>query len=214
MLAGIATPPAAAAPCPDVAVVFARGTGEPPGVGGVGQSFVDALRARVPDRSIEVYPVDYLASSQFDDRIAFARSVVDGIRAAGSQVAATAAACPATRVVLGGYSQGAVVAGFVTADAVPGGVPAEAVPAPLPTEVAEHVAAVALFGMPSDAWMQSYGAPPVRIGPSYADKTIELCVPGDTVCDGETGALPGIAHLMYGANGMVQQAADYAARRV
>ena len=39
--------PASAEPCPDVEAVFARGTGEPPGVGGVGQSFVDSLRAQL-----------------------------------------------------------------------------------------------------------------------------------------------------------------------
>ena len=37
----------AAAPCPDIEVVFARGTTEPPGVGGVGQAFVDSLRSQV-----------------------------------------------------------------------------------------------------------------------------------------------------------------------
>ena len=37
-------PSAAAEPCPDVEVVFARGTFEPPGLGGIGQSFVDAVR--------------------------------------------------------------------------------------------------------------------------------------------------------------------------
>jgi cutinase len=46
--------PAATAPCPDVEVVFARGTTEPPGVGGIGQAFVDSLRSRVGDRSVGV----------------------------------------------------------------------------------------------------------------------------------------------------------------
>ena len=40
-IALIHLPSAAADPCPDVEVVFARGTTEPPGVGGVGQAFVD-----------------------------------------------------------------------------------------------------------------------------------------------------------------------------
>lgn len=205
--------PAAGAVCPDVEIVFARGTGEPPGVGTIGQAFVDAVRAQAPDRSVQVYPVAYLASDRFDDRIEFARSVVDGIRDAGARVTSTVAACPQTRIVLGGYSQGAVVAGFVTAAAVPESVPAEAVPAPLPPEIADHVAAVALFGMPSAGWMNSYGAPPVVVGPRYADRTIQLCVPGDTVCDGEVGALPSFAHMMYGANGMTRQAADFAVNR-
>lgn len=38
-------PSAAADPCPDSEVVFARGTGEPPGVGRVGQAFIDSLRS-------------------------------------------------------------------------------------------------------------------------------------------------------------------------
>lgn len=208
----LATPHSAAAqPCPDVEVIYARGTAEPVGVGVVGQDFVDALRAQVPTRSVDVYPVDYLASSQFSDRLEFARSVVDGIRDAGAHVQATAVNCPATRIVLGGFSQGAVVAGFVTAAAVPDGVPADLVPAPLAPQIADHVAAVALFGMPSPAWMENFGAPPVVIGPLYAGKTLQLCAPGDEICDGTPGGMPGLAHVMYGTNGMVEQAATFAA---
>jgi hypothetical protein len=33
--------------CPDVQVVFARGTGEPPGAGRVGDAFTDSLRSLV-----------------------------------------------------------------------------------------------------------------------------------------------------------------------
>ncbi|MDT5239902.1 MAG: cutinase, partial [Mycobacterium sp.] len=41
MLAGtVGIPEAAAAPCPDVQVFFARGTDEPPGIGQVGEVFV------------------------------------------------------------------------------------------------------------------------------------------------------------------------------
>src|ERR1700756_2238081 len=56
-------PSASAQPCPDIEVVFARGTGEPPGVGGVGQAFVDALQSQVGAKSVGVYGVDYAASS-------------------------------------------------------------------------------------------------------------------------------------------------------
>lgn len=204
----------AQAPCPDVEVVYARGTAEAMGVGQVGEAFVGALRAQVPTKSVSVYPVNYLASDKFDNRMEFAQTVVDGIRDAGAHVQATANNCPNTRIVLGGFSQGAVVAGFVTSAAVPDGVPPDLVPAPLAPDVADHVAAVALFGMPSAAWMQSYGAPPVVIGPLYADKTIQLCSPGDTICDGTPAGVPSMAHLMYGMNGMVNQAATFAANRV
>jgi hypothetical protein len=213
-LGGIPVPPASADPCPDVEVIFARGTGEPPGVGGVGQAFVDALRSDAGGKSVAVYPVDYAASGDFNDTMAFAQTVVAGIRDAGAHVQSTAANCPNTRIVLGGYSQGAAVAGFVTAAEVPQGVPAAFVPQPLPVEVADHVAAVALFGKPSAAWTSQYGAPAITIGPAYAAKTIELCAQGDTICDGTPGGGPTFAHALYPVNGMVGQAATFAVGRL
>src|SRR5215208_6491304 len=63
--APINSPVATAAPCPDVEVLFARGTFEPAGVGGTGQAFVDSLSSKVGAKSIEVYPVNYPASLDF-----------------------------------------------------------------------------------------------------------------------------------------------------
>jgi cutinase len=57
--------PHAAAACPDVEVVFARGTNEPPGVGGVGQAFINSLRAQAKGRSVGVYAVNYPATDDF-----------------------------------------------------------------------------------------------------------------------------------------------------
>jgi cutinase len=207
-------PVASAQPCPDVEAVFARGTSEPPGVGGIGEPFVDALRTAIGPKSLDVYPVNYEASSDFSDRIQFAQSVVDGIKDASNHIEATAANCPKTRIVLGGYSQGAAVAGFVTSASIPTGVPAEYVaflPKPMPPEIANHVAAVTLFGKPSAQWLQNYGAPQVVIGPLYAPKTDDLCAGGDTICNGDPGGLPSFAHTSYPVNGMTQQAADFAA---
>jgi hypothetical protein len=207
-------PVTSAQPCPDVEVVFARGTGEPPGVGGIGEPFIDALRSAVGPRSLGVYPVNYDASSNFSDRIEFAQSVVAGIKDASSHIEATAANCPKTRIVLGGYSQGAAVAGFVTSASVPAGVPEEYVPflpKPMPPEIANHVAAVTLFGKPSAQWLQNYGAPAIVIGPLYVPKTIDLCADGDTICNGDPGGAPSFAHTTYPVNGMVGQAAGFAA---
>ena len=207
-------PSASADPCPDVEVIFARGSGEPPGVGGVGQAFVDALRSQAGSKSVAVYPVNYAASTDFGDPIAFAGTVIDGIRDARNHVQSMAASCPNTKMVLGGYSQGAAVTGFVTSANVPPGVPSAAVPEPLPPDVADHVAAVALFGKPSDAWVTQYGAPPIVIGPAYAAKTIQECAPSDNICDGAPGGGPTAAHLMYPVNGMVGEAASFAAGRL
>lgn len=210
---GAPVPPASAQPCSDVEVVFARGTAEPPGVGGVGQGFVDALNARSGGRSVAVYPVNYEASSDFGGGIDFARTFVDGIRDAGAHIESTAANCPNTRIVLGGYSQGAALAGFVTSPSIPKEVPAEYasyIPKPMPPEIANHVAAVTLFGTPSTQFLTSNGAPPITIGPLYAPKTIQLCAPDDTICNGAPSGPPTFAHAAYLTNGMEGQAADFA----
>src|SRR4051812_3598949 len=65
LVSPLGSPFAAAAPCPDVEVVFARGTFEPPGIGVTGQAFVDALRSRVGGKSVDVYAVNYPASLDF-----------------------------------------------------------------------------------------------------------------------------------------------------
>jgi len=213
-LAPFSAPSASAEPCPDVEVVFARGTGESPGVGWVGQPFVDALRNQLGGRSVDVYPVNYQASGDFGNPVAFAQTVIDGISDAGGHIRATAANCPNTKIVLGGFSQGAAVAGYTTQAAAPAGVPLP-VPDPLPADVATHVAAVALFGTPSDAFLTQFGAPPIVVGPLFAPKTIEQCAPGDTVCDGAPfGGGPTAAHALYPLNGMVGEAAAFTASRI
>src|SRR6516162_11633590 len=79
---------ASAGPCPDVEVVFARGTNEPPGVGGVGQAFIDSLRGQVPGRSVGVYAVNYPAT---DD---FVRSSLAGAGDTATHVQSMTANCP------------------------------------------------------------------------------------------------------------------------
>jgi cutinase len=207
-------PITSAQPCPDVEAVFARGTGEPPGVGGIGQPFVDELRTAIGAKSLDVYPVNYAASGDFSDRIEFAQSFLDGVKDATGHIEATAANCPKTRIVLGGYSQGAAVAAAVTSASVPAGVPTEYLsfmPKPMPPEIANHVAAVTLFGKPSPQWLQNYGAPLIVVGPPYVPKTDDLCADGDTICNGDPGGLPSFAHTSYPVNGMTAQAAGYAA---
>lgn len=186
-------------------MLFARGTGEPPGLGPTGQAFIDSLRSRLGARSVEVYPVDYPASREWSTGL-------DGIRDVSAHVLSTAGSCPHTKMVLSGYSQGAAVMGFVTSAAVPDGVDPSTVPKPLTPEIARHVAAVVLFGMPNARAMDFLGEPPVVIGPSYAAKTIKLCVPEDPVCsDGMNFS----AHNTYADDTtMIEQGADFAATRL
>ena len=154
--------PSASAQCPDVQVVFARGTGEAPGVGPTGQAFVDALHSRVGSRSFDGYPVNYPPSDQW-------ATGIDGVRDAGTHVVSMAQQCPNTKMVLGGYSQGAAVMGFVTSPSVPDGIDPNTVPKPLDPSVAQHVSSVVLFGMPNVRAMNFLGEPPVVIGPTFAD---------------------------------------------
>jgi cutinase len=193
-------PSASAQPCPDVEVVFARGTTEDPGLGPTGQAFVDSLRARAGTKTIGVYPVDYPATLEF-------KTALDGIRDASAHIRSTAASCPNTKMVLGGFSQGAAVMGFVTASVIPDGAP-EGVPNPMPPDIADHVAAVALFGKPNDRFMNAIREPPVVVGPLYAGKTIDLCVPDDLVC---SRGMDFNVHTQYAEDGLVDQAATFAA---
>lgn len=197
--------PSASAQCPDAQVVFARGTGEDPGVGPTGQAFVDNLRSRIGGRSLDVYPVNYPASNDWDTGL-------DGIRDAGTHVVSMAHDCPNTKMVLGGYSQGAAVMGFVTSSAVPDGVDPATVPKPLDPAVADHVSSVVLFGMPNVRAMNFLNEPPVAIGPTYQSKTIKVCAPEDPVCsDGMNFA----AHDTYASGGeMIDKGAAFAASRL
>jgi cutinase len=197
---------ASAAACPDVEVTFARGTTEPPGVGQVGQEFVDALRSQVGGRSVGVYPVNYPASEDW------APSASAGASDASAHVQSAAANCPNTRIVLGGYSQGAMVIDLITIAQAP---VAGFIPASLPQDVADHVAAVATFGNPSDRYL---GAPISAISPWYGAKAIDLCAPADPICSPGGPLAPpshdemfSAAHLSYAQSGMPGQAAAFVA---
>jgi cutinase len=188
----IASTPAIAAPCPDVQVVFARGTTEPPGLGSVGSPFVDDLRTRLAPRTVDATAVDYPASNDF------AVSTPAGIDAARSVIESTAASCPKTKMVLGGYSQGAAVIEGAT-NAAP--------------QLASRVAATALFGAPRTGFSAMLaGGPLPELAPQYIANSIDQCAEADPICS-EGGFDPG-AHGSYVQSGKVTQAADFAASRL
>ncbi|WP_414686001.1 cutinase family protein [Mycobacterium sp.] len=182
--------------CPDIQVVFARGTNEPPGPGRVGQAFVESLRAQVNGRSVALYAVDYPASYDFF-------RAVDGANDARHFVQSTVASCPQAKLVLGGYSQGAAVVDLIT-------VPGQATFGygdPLPADIADHVAAVAVFGNPSNR----VGGPLTALSPLFGFKAIDLCNGADPVCSPGNDAA---AHRVYVESGMATQAAQFVAGRL
>lgn len=185
-------PQAAAVACNDVEVVFARGTNEPVGVGRVGDAFVTELRNRVPNRSIGVYAVNYPASYDF-------LAAADGANDASAYIQNVVANCPGTKLVLGGYSQGAAIIDVITS--VP--FPMIGFTNPLPPEVADRVAALAVFGNPSTR----IGLP-LTSSPLYGFKAIDLCNVGDPICSPGDSVL---AHRNYGPDGSARQAAVFVA---
>lgn len=186
--------PQAFASCPGVEVVFARGTDEPPGVGKVGGAFVNALRQHT-SKSVGAYGVNYPASKDF-------LAAADGANDASNHIQQMAGNCPNTKLVLGGYSQGAAVMDIVTAAPLPG----LGFRQPLPAAAADHVAAVALFGNPSGRAAQLMSA----LTPEFGGKTIDLCNPGDPICS--SGTL-WASHLSY-VPGLTNQAASFVAAKV
>jgi cutinase len=183
---------ASAEDCPDIEVVFARGTNDAPGLGNVGDAFVGALRGKVGGRSVGAYAVNYPANYDF-------LAAADGANDASAHIQYMVNTCPNTRLVLGGYSQGAAVIDVISA--VP--MPVLGFNNPLPPDAPDHVAAVAAFGNPS----AKLGLP-LTVSPVWGGRAIDLCNGGDPICqtDGQNLA----AHRAY-VGGPTNQAANFAA---
>jgi len=192
-------PSALAVPCPDVEVVFARGTAEASGVGRVGQAFTDALSAQLPGQTVTSYAVNYPASYDF-------LTTAEGATDATARISQMALSCPSTKMVLGGYSQGAAVMDMLAGVPPLGNKIGEIGSAPpLSPTAAVTVAAVAAFGNPAT----KFGQPLSSVG-QFAGRSIDLCKDGDPIC--ADGRNP-LAHRGY-EDAMAQQAASFAAGRV
>lgn len=183
------------AACPDVQIVFARGTAEFPGLGIVGSPFVSRLISALPGKTVESYAVNYRAS--FDQSNAGAGGT-DMTR----KVTEVAARCGDTKFVLGGYSQGA------SATAAALGVPTRfGTGEVIPETLASRIAAVVTFGDPLGSRGQSIEDESAL----YGDRARAYCTVGDPVCG------PGrnfLAHLAYPFNSTMPDAVTFAASKV
>ncbi|KAL3662852.1 hypothetical protein V7S43_012253 [Phytophthora oleae] len=83
------------AQCSDVHVVFARGSGELPGLGTAGQPLVSGIASNLPGMSVSSYAVTYLAA--YDQT-----SAGPGAADMTNHVTTVAQQCPNTVFVLGG----------------------------------------------------------------------------------------------------------------
>jgi len=161
--------------CEDVYLVFTRGTFEPGSQANlgmmVGVPFVSALRYALGSKSFGSIGVDY-------------NNGVAGYLSGGDSAGGTTMAnmitqkvnsCPNTKIIAGGYSQGAQV----THNAL----------ATLNGNVASHIAAVVVFGDPDKGR---------AIRGISSDKIYTNCASADPICMGIP--LPIGAHLQYGTD--------------
>ncbi|WP_338891098.1 cutinase family protein [Rhodococcus sovatensis] len=186
-----------AAPCSDVDVSFARGTGEFPGLGITGTPFVDRLKSELSDRSVSTYAVNYAADFT-------QASAGPGSRDLVAHMTSVAASCPSTTFVIAGYSQGATVVtnavGVRTTSSITGAV--------IPADIADRVDAVVVFGNP----IGLRGSKLETASSTYGSRALSFCNFGDPVC--QIGGFNSFAHLQYGTNGSTTQGAQFAASQV
>ncbi|UEA47504.1 cutinase family protein [Mycobacteroides abscessus] len=191
---------ATAAGCPDVDVSFARGTNDSPGLGDVGKAFTEELTDRLAGKSVDIYAVNYPAS--FD----WVRAG-DGANDMSYHVQEVARNCPNTQFVLGGFSQGAAVVDVLFGTNGTG----LTFNNPLPTDLEKRVAAIVLIGNPKN-WQVAGMNLDLSIRDDQRSKIIDICNPGDGICDPNGGGLG--PHMQYKSDGSADKAADFVAARL
>ncbi|KAG2762324.1 hypothetical protein JG687_00017369 [Phytophthora cactorum] len=183
------------AQCSDVHIVFARGSGEMPGLGICGEPLVSGITSNLGGMSVSSYAVSYLAS--YDQT-----SAGPGATDMTNHVVSVAQECPNTVFVLGGYSQGGSVTDIsIGIQTMLGS--GEAIPETL----APRIKAIVTFGNPLKLMGQTIGSS----SSTYGSKAIEFCNTGDPVCGAGFNMM---AHLTYATDGSVTTAAQKAAALV
>lgn len=129
----------ASAGCADVEVIGVRGTFERPGLGYLLHPLATHIQI-ASARSVSLHALVYPASLPYYD------SVGTGIKALQARLRSQAAACPAQRFVILGYSQGAHVIGSSL----------DRRSTRLPASVQSRIVAVELFGDPTFRAEESY----------------------------------------------------------
>jgi cutinase len=181
--------------CPDVNVVFARGSLEAPGLGIVGTPFASAVGADLPNMTVTDYPVNYAADVAQD-------SAGPGATDMSEHIISMAAQCPDTRFIIGGYSQGASVTDIALGIQTVLGTGTT-----IPASIAPRVDAIVTFGNP----LRESGQTIASASPANASKSDDFCNQGDPVCANGINILE---HVAYATNGDATQGAQFAASKV
>ncbi|KAH9900300.1 cutinase-domain-containing protein [Xylariomycetidae sp. FL2044] len=162
--------------CRDVIFIFARGSGEPGNLGyEVGPGVSNGLKSQYGDSNVATEGVDYAAA--FDTNVAAGgTSDTAGIQEMHDLLSDAASKCPDSKIVAGGYSQGAALTHRAIED--------------LPDSVKDAIVGAVTFG---DTQNQQDGG---RIPNFPTEKTLVICNDGDLVCSGSLTITA--AHLDYG----------------
>ena len=197
-IVGFTAPAAQAAPCSDVELIFARGSGELQGPSILQGGVLNSLKGGLPGKSVTQYSVRYAADIA-------QTSAGQGSTDLTNHLVAQAAACPNQKFVLGGYSQGATVVdksvGLPAGSFVGGGAGKV-----IPANLAPRVSAVVAFGNPA-----AIVGGKLTQSKTYGSKAKEFCAAGDPVC---AAGVNFVAHLSYVYNGNTGQAGKFAAQKV
>ncbi|OWZ09266.1 Cutinase [Phytophthora megakarya] len=195
LLLMIAAPVDVDAQCTDVHIVFARGSGEMPGLGICGTPLVSGIKSNLAGMSVSSYAVNYLASMTQTSAGPGATDMTNHVKAVAQQ-------CPDTVFVLGGYSQGASVTDIAIGIRTMLGTGAS-----IPEDLAPRIKAIVTFGNP----LKLMGQTIAKSSQLYGPKAIEFCNLGDPVC---ANGFNTMAHLTYPMDGSVTKAAAQAAALV
>ncbi|CAA9965572.1 Cutinase [Pyrenophora teres f. maculata] len=157
--------------CTDMTVIFARGTGEMGNVGTVsGPPMFKAIRAKLGNDRVTVQGVDYAASAAGNINLGG-----DGGQKMADLVQLAKKQCPSTKIIVSGYSQGAMVVHNAFSKGVS----------------AEDVAGAVMFGDPLKRQ---------AISGLAADKIKEFCGTADQICGGGGDGGATGSHLSYGSS--------------
>lgn len=198
--------------CPDVFFVGARGSGQDPGIGPQltdGYERFLGLLEPAGDIEVAIYPLDYPADGSLTGgSTRYSDSVAVGVRELPVTIEQLGSLCEEARIVLGGYSQGAHVIAVANHTVLE----------------AENVDAVILLANPVFA----PGDPTEKTGTfkpdqggiirqawidgPLAQRTIQLCLSGDPVC--QFGSLAFWVHSNGYFGDVLDPTAQFAAREV
>ncbi len=126
-----------------------------------------SLRKQAVGMNITSYGVNYKASK-------LQLHGGDGAKDAISHIKSTLSSCPDTKIVLGGYSQGASVINIVAGNPLGGITWGDS----LPPQYADNVAAITTFGDVGTRTKQSISTQSAL----YGSKAVDLCNPMDPIC--------------------------------